>query len=669
MSRAAARAPGRGLEKVLRASAFDATPPAHTGLRYRRPPRNWAPASQNQPEQNIPIERPSEPPADWPSLPRQPLKLVPVYPPPGAAQPAVVPPLAHGLDVVLRNGGVHPIAPQNLRQHLKQQGGSGGKGPGRGHLQQQQKRPEPNPEWDVLRNIAQPHEVDWTSIPPYIRASQDKTLRRIAKSTLGVRYSGSTSSMTMAMSAMYHAVSNFKTTLLNGGLTRPMADLPNSFTKMHSKPTAVAITPYPGTPNRFSIDAHQGIDSSPAILRDLGHSMERMLTMTGPEFREKLLRKDSPTASDADRNSFTGAMDSIDPSTIKAHPPQFYHYSQADSFLLRAQIDCIDPKTGNVFDLKTRAVAPIRYDISNYIDNTHRTLPRLTGLTDSFEREFYDMVRSVFLKYSLQLRIGRMSGAFVTYHNTSSVLGFEYLSLSEMEAYAFGSKQWTEHAFSSIVRLLGIVFDSVTAALPVSHPDYIKLVIVTHSSQKQVSLFAHRVHTADGDSLSPEKFAPIRKKRKRRGLYRKKEPKSVETTPVAYGEGSADFDKNERDEWFEMQPLPTLDETPAGTGIATTISGTSLNFDMANAYALTAPRGDANLTARLKLAQDAELNPEDLRCWNLSFATIVNGSVTRQPIELRPNDSFELRYKLSETNHDHKRVLRDYVNALYECYS
>jgi hypothetical protein len=32
------------------------------------------------------------------------------------------------------------------------------------------------------------------------------------------------------------------------------------------------------------------------------------------------------------------------------------------------------------------------------------------------------MIRSAFLKYSTQLRIGRMHGAFVTYHNTQVAL-------------------------------------------------------------------------------------------------------------------------------------------------------------------------------------------------------------------------------------------------------
>jgi Mitochondrial protein Pet127 len=673
MSRAATRAPGRGLGAVRRARVPEA-PITQTGLQYRRPPpwntpSNGAPLGRGKP---LPGHRP-EPVEDWPALPRKPLQLVPILPPPtpqGAVPPAAVPPLAHGLDVVLRRRGVHPIALRNGQGfqsdwNNEMQHGIGGARRGQTETTRKQ-RAVPNPEWKDLMNIAQPHEVDWTSIPPYVRASQDERLRRIAKYTPGVRYSGSTSSMTMVMSAMYHAVSNFKNTLLNGGLTRAMADLPATFTKIHARPVAVVITPYPDAANLYSIDAHQGIDTSPAILRDLGHSMERMLTMSGPDFREKMLLKDSPDVTEADRKSVAGAMDAAHLAAMRNHPPQFYHYSQADSFLLRAQIDCTDPQTGNVFDLKTRAVAAIRYDLGNYIDNTHRGLPRLTGVSNSYEREFYDMVRSVFLKYSLQLRIGRMSGAFVTYHNTSSVLGFEYVSLDEMEAYAFGSRQWTEHAFSCVVRLLSLAFDEVTAAMPVSYPDYIKLVIVTHSSQKRVSLYAHRVHFAEGDPLGPEKFVHLARNRGRRSRRTKNGQKRVCSGTVVPNRVPL-AGRSEPDDVFDSGVIPsTLDFSQPGA--VTTLPGGPLSFDM-NAAGLETAQTDTSLAARIALAKNAEIDPIDLRCWDLSFATSINGSITRQPIELTPKDSFELRYKLTETTHDAKRVLRDYINALYECYA
>ena len=42
------------------------------------------------------------------------------------------------------------------------------------------------------------------------------------------------------------------------------------------------------------------------------------------------------------------------------------------------------------------------------------------------------MVRAVFLKYALQLRLRRVSGAIVAYPNTSEILRLEYLPLKDV---------------------------------------------------------------------------------------------------------------------------------------------------------------------------------------------------------------------------------------------
>jgi hypothetical protein len=70
--------------------------------------------------------------------------------------------------------------------------------------------------------------------------------------------------------------------------------------------------------------------------------------------------------------------------------------------LLRSQIDAkgIDAE-GNpiVFELKTRATAPLRYEIENYIDFLDYEIIKYKGKHSSFEREFYDLIRGGFLKY------------------------------------------------------------------------------------------------------------------------------------------------------------------------------------------------------------------------------------------------------------------------------
>ena len=86
-------------------------------------------------------------------------------------------------------------------------------------------------------------------------------------------------------------------------------------------------------------------------------------------------------------------------------PSYFYtldlYFSQSEKFALRSQLDCFDsrlPGTG-VFDIKTRAVTAIRHDILNFEENSGYQILTPEGLIESFEKEYYDLIRSAFLKY------------------------------------------------------------------------------------------------------------------------------------------------------------------------------------------------------------------------------------------------------------------------------
>jgi hypothetical protein len=52
-----------------------------------------------------------------------------------------------------------------------------------------------------------------------------------------------------------------------------------------------------------------------------------------------------------------------------------------------------------VFELKTRATSVLRYEIYNYIDYLDYEIVKYKGKYQSYEREFYDLVRGGFLKY------------------------------------------------------------------------------------------------------------------------------------------------------------------------------------------------------------------------------------------------------------------------------
>jgi hypothetical protein len=92
-----------------------------------------------------------------------------------------------------------------------------------------------------------------------------------------------------------------------------------------------------------------------------------------------------------------------------------------------------------IFDLKTRATFPIRMDASSYSLYTSYKFSQPEGLFYSYEREYYDMLRSTGLKWILQARLGRMDGFFIMYHTTSETLGAQYLPLTELEDHIIGS--------------------------------------------------------------------------------------------------------------------------------------------------------------------------------------------------------------------------------------
>lgn len=135
---------------------------------------------------------------------------------------------------------------------------------------------------------------------------------------------------------------------------------------------------------------------------------------------------------------------------------------------MRSQLDCHDPRlpgTG-VFDLKTRAVLPVRMDLMNYKQHSTYPVRTLQGELESFEREYHDLMRSAFLKYSFQARIGNMDGILVAHHNTARMFGFRYIPLAEMDACLFGGEDRGVVVFEKCVLLLEEILMEVIRALP-----------------------------------------------------------------------------------------------------------------------------------------------------------------------------------------------------------
>ncbi|RKP00120.1 hypothetical protein CXG81DRAFT_2675, partial [Caulochytrium protostelioides] len=157
------------------------------------------------------------------------------------------------------------------------------------------------------------------------------------------------------------------------------------------------------------------------ILMELGHIMEASLTMPLDAFRAAYEKTYTP------RPALVSTSSLHQPSMAATAPvgENCFRYTRTGDFLLRSQIDAFHPSLPDeVFDIKTRAVYPIRMEPHTYRQHQQYTLPYLSGPERSYEREYYDMARSAFLKYTLQAIIGSMDGIFVAYHNTASLLGF-----------------------------------------------------------------------------------------------------------------------------------------------------------------------------------------------------------------------------------------------------
>lgn len=236
----------------------------------------------------------------------------------------------------------------------------------------------------------------------------------------------------------------------------------------------------------YSVDNDKTYDVD-NILSDFGHILEKMLTSEAKDLKRFLLSSPEESVSDAERTE-----------------REAYHYKKIGSMLLRSQLDCYHPDLpgSGVFDIKTRACFPIRYDSANYLANSVYDIFKDRGYTGSYEREYYDLMRAVMLKYSFQVRIGGMDGIFLAYHNTSRIFGFQYVPLTEIDQRIFGSSEMADAAFKISVTVLQKLLDlSVKAFSGVD----VKMIIkhTPNIDQNSVTAYVEPKHWKDEKGPPP----------------------------------------------------------------------------------------------------------------------------------------------------------------------
>lgn len=279
-----------------------------------------------------------------------------------------------------------------------------------------------------LLNIPHIDELKMDHISSFTPSSRDTKLLDIAREMNGskdkknrdknsnVKYFSSTSSMTGILMKFHRYLS--KNRPINTSCFSNFYPETAQFTSTSELPTSIVVTPKDAAGTIFSLDTDRSTDSE-ITLSVLGSALELMLTKDPKHFEKYLKSAEEKPEEDVSA----------------------YHYAKIGKFVVRSQLDAIDsrlPGTGT-FDIKTRAVCAIRFDIT-HTDNfpTNYEINRTYGLYESFERELFDAARIVMFKYSLQARLGNMDGIFMAFHNIKKFLGFQYLPLSEIDNYFFG---------------------------------------------------------------------------------------------------------------------------------------------------------------------------------------------------------------------------------------
>ncbi|KAH3675744.1 hypothetical protein WICMUC_002536 [Wickerhamomyces mucosus] len=271
-----------------------------------------------------------------------------------------------------------------------------------------------------LSKLLPNEEFDFNKISSYIPSSKDTILNKLSNS-YGAKYYSSTSSMTGLLSQLHFFISNFRPVNLVDFSKNVQRSSYGHFSRSTKLPASV-IVKKASKGNVYAIDSDKSTDRE-MILSLLGHSLERLLTFEPEEYEKFKVGSNAEIPKESNT----------------------YHYSQIDSFILRSQLDAYDsrlPGTGT-FDLKTRAVCAVRYDVvQNETNLTGYQLNQLYGRYESFESELLDLCKSTMIKYGLQARIGNMDGIFLAFHNISQMFGFQYLPLEKIDEiiHSFGLK-------------------------------------------------------------------------------------------------------------------------------------------------------------------------------------------------------------------------------------
>ncbi|KAH0535949.1 hypothetical protein FGG08_007145 [Glutinoglossum americanum] len=500
-----------------------------------------------------------------------------------------------------------------------------------------------------LQSIMPVAEFDFNALKEYITSSRDESLRLLAKER-GKKYVGSSSSTTGALAHFHFLLSNWRE-LNTSNLSQGFPTKLKSFTILQRSPSAIFLRWKDGS---YAIDADKEFDSA-SILSMLGRSMEKLLTLPTSEFER--YRKSGPgIISEEERNS-----------------PESYNYCTFRDFVLRSQLDAHDPRlpgTG-MFDLKTRAVVSIRMNSENYHTGLGYEIKGRYGEWESYEREYYDMVRAAFLKYSLQVRMGRMDGIFVAFHNTERIFGFQYVSLPEMDFALHGTTDITtgDRQFKLSLELLNRILDRATAKYPG------KSLRIHFETREAIVPFMYIF----AEPVSEEQIAEIQATNQERieafersvlGLNKGETAKPNDEVEEVKGESSSEWENIQAKVEQELQDderssdrFAPPGETPVGV-LEGDSNGSATETGSVPPHADFASRCEGQGGEKIEDSEDKadkgwlegvakeqqQGGDRDLLAMTLSIRNKVNGRYVLRPNNLTEQDSWAVEYSLAEVS-------------------
>jgi len=452
-----------------------------------------------------------------------------------------------------------------------------------------------------LENIMPVQQFNFDALNAYITSSEDQHLRNVALKHQK-RYIGSSSSMSGAMSHFHFLLSAWRPIDISH-LSQKIDGL-RTFTIITRAPSSIYLRWRDGV---YAVDADKEHDT-PNILMMQGKSMEKLLTMEKDDF-EKYRRP-----REGQKTPAIGVE------------PEAYHYTGLENFLLRSQLDAYDPRLpgSGMFDLKTRAVAGIRMDMRNYEHGMGYQIKDRFGAWESYEREYFDMIRSAFLKYSLQVRMGRMDGIFVAYHNIARIFGFQYVPLPELDACLHGQADRVlgDREFRLSIKLMNEIFDQATKLFP---QQSLRFVFETREGTKTEPNGCMQIFA---ETMTEDEINKIQKAGKDRVAdYEKQKADSSSKGPDSVAEVSK-----------AVRSPSTLESNAADTAFLDEILD----------------ERDAKQTST-DVAQ--EKKSKSIAGWTLRIFNEVNGKSVIRPERISANDQWMVKYKIERRGDEEAKKL------------